>query len=454
MNESVDRVILLPESWKNKPHRKRLSYFIPEWDDHVDRDYDFLTDTHSGGTGDWGNEVYAHQMYPEPSYDGILISKVVAEKSKKKKERINRLGVHRFVRVPREVPMMGDCGAFGYVNERLPPYKTDEILEYYSRLGFDFGVSIDHIIVSSTESEKRERYDLTIANAEEFLKQHRAAGLPWTPIGAVQGWDPRSYAEAARQYVAMGYDYIALGGLVRTGTKEILEIVREVHKFVPSRVRMHLFGLARLPSMDEFASLGVTSVDSASPLRRAWLGAGQNYLTSSGESFSAIRIPEGGKSFRAKRMVSDGRASEDLVERLASRCMESMRLFDQGKMSVSDTLDILDEYDHLISPGRESMREQSRKTLEAKPWKSCGCDICRKDGVEVIIFRGNNRNRRRGFHNTHVFYQLLQKVLLGQQAPPTGGKDAGVMGQLSMFGFSPDRASDDAEDVELALEEA
>ena len=135
----VDHVISLPASWHKKPHRERLSYFIPEWDDLVDRDYDFENDIHSGGTGNWANEVYAHQMYPEPNYDGILISKVVAEKSKSKKERINRLGVHRFLRVPREFPIMGDCGAFGYINEKVPPYTTEEILDYYTRLDFDLG---------------------------------------------------------------------------------------------------------------------------------------------------------------------------------------------------------------------------------------------------------------------------------------------------------------------------
>ena len=29
--------------------------------------------------------------------------------------------------------------------------------------------------------------------------------------------------------------------------------------------------------------------------------------------------------------------------------------------------------------------------------------------------RGNNRNRRRGFHNTYVFYELLKRVLVDEQ---------------------------------------
>lgn len=52
-----------------------------------------------------------------------------------------------------------------------------------------------------------------------------------------------------------------------------------------------------------------------------------------------------------------------------------------------------------------------RNTLEKRPWEKCQCAICRRDGVEVIIFRGNNRNRRRGFHNTYVFYRLIEQAL-------------------------------------------
>ncbi|WP_295543373.1 tRNA-guanine transglycosylase DpdA [uncultured Thiohalocapsa sp.] len=414
-NPKVDQVITLPESWHNKPHRARLRYFIPEWDDLVDPDYDFGTDTHSGGAGDWSNEIYAHQMYPEPNYDGLLVSKVVAEKSKKKKERINQLGVHRFLRVPRDFPVMGDCGAFGYIAEDEPPYSTDEILDYYTRLDFDYGVSIDHLIVTSTEAQKQHRYQLTIHNAETFLREHQARGLPWTPIGAVQGWDPQSYADAARQYVAMGYQYIALGGLVRSPTKEILRVLDAVNQVVPGHVHMHLFGLARLGALHDFARLGVRSVDSASYLRRAWMGSGgQNYLTDDG-FYTAIRIPEAAKSFRAKRMVSEGRARLQDVQKLEKACIISMHAFDAGKFSLETTLDTLMEYDHLITPDRpEDSRERLRRTLEARPWKHCSCDICRRDGIDVIIFRGNNRNRRRGFHNTYVFYRLLQRALAGE----------------------------------------
>jgi len=442
-NPKVDYTIEIKDSWWKSSHKKKLQYFIPEWDDLVDPDYDFETDTHSGGSGDWSNQVYAHQMYPSPNYDGILISKIVAEKSKKKKERINEMGVHRYLRVPRNFPIMGDCGAFGYIKEEVPIYTTSEILEYYTRLDFDSGVSIDHLIVTATEEQRDFRYELTINNAEEFIREHNKLGLSWTPIGAVQGWSPESYAEAARQYVAMGYKVLALGGLVRTQTKKILEILIEVHKVVPPDVHLHLFGIARLDDMYQFNKLGVRSVDSASHLRKAWLGELDNYWAMDGEKYAAIRIPEGGKSFRAKRIVTEGRATAEQVLKLEQACIETVREFDKGSGNIENILDTLDEYDQLISPDRRSRREVYQRTLIEQPWKKCPCSICQQDGVEVIIFRGNNRNRRRGFHNTFVFYSYFKKVIAGEDVVFGGKKIEPKSYQLSLFGGSNEAKVDE-----------
>ncbi|GAB3680438.1 hypothetical protein GCM10028857_03160 [Salinarchaeum chitinilyticum] len=55
--------------------------------------------------------------------------------------------------------------------------------------------------------------------------------------------------------------------------------------------------------------------------------------------------------------------------------------------------------------------EDYQETLKARPWEECGCPICEDLGIEVAIFRGNNRNRRRGFHNTRRFYDVFEREL-------------------------------------------
>lgn len=324
------------------------------------------------------------------------------------------MGVHRYLRVPRDFPVMGDCGAFDYIKEELPPFTTEELLDYYTRLDFDYGVSIDHLIVAQTEEKKRFRYELTIQNAAEFISEHKKQKLPWTPIGAVQGWDPASYRDAAKQYVDMGYDYIALGGLVRTTTKGVLEILSEVRTVVPDDVKVHLFGVARPQALTRFSDDGANSVDSASVLRKAWLGSNLNYLTQEGW-FSAIRVPQV-TSFRAKRLVKDGVISLDKLQTLERGCLRGLRDYAASKKNTPSEalLDLLVEYDTLIAGERAKTRQKLERTLIHRPWQSCPCAICKDAGIEVAIFRGNNRNRRRGFHNTYVFHQIMQQVLNGE----------------------------------------
>lgn len=68
------------------------------------------------------------------------------------------------------------------------------------------------------------------------------------------------------------------------------------------------------------------------------------------------------------------------------------------------------EYDRLLSRTEAydaTLATAYRKTLEAKPWRACPCAMCQALGIEIAIFRGINRNKRRGAHNT---LQLFEKV--------------------------------------------
>ncbi len=51
-----------------------------------------------------------------------------------------------------------------------------------------------------------------------------------------------------------------------------------------------------------------------------------------------------------------------------------------------------------------------QELLTDMPWKECPCTICREAGIEVVLFRGFERNIRRGFHNLYVLSKQLRKV--------------------------------------------
>jgi hypothetical protein len=201
----------------------------------------------------------------------------------------------------------------------------------------------------------------------------------------------------------MGYRYIALGGLVRTTSAGIIEVLEAVHKVLKKGIQLHLFGVARPDAIEEMHRLGVTSVDSASFLRRAWLGASANYHTPE-KKYAAIRIPQSEKSPRAKKMVREGKISPEGIKSLEEECLKLLRSYARRKCKLDDVLKTVMTYDELMGENRNGHEQLIRKTLEDRPWEKCQCKICKECGVEVIIFRGNNRNRRRGFHNTKIFY--------------------------------------------------
>src|SRR5205823_3555558 len=114
--------------------------------------------------------------------------------------------------------------------------------------------------------------------------------------------------------VAMGYDYLGLGGLARSNTRTIRAIVEAVSAAVPRDVRLHVFGVARLALLDDFLRLGIFSVDSAAPLRQAWLSADDNYYWYD-RTYAAIRIPN----------VEDERPKQPRSKKLKAKLAELPR---------------------------------------------------------------------------------------------------------------------------------
>lgn len=552
-----------------------MKYFMPENNDRVDPNFNFITEEHTKDRDPFIDDVYAHEIYKVPNYDGILISKVNIDESETRKQRIIDVGgLRNFLRIPSNIPLYGDCGAFSYINEDKPPYQTEEILQYYSDFQFDIGVSIDHLVIghiAQDVAKRNYRFDLTLENARAFLVKHQQGGYQFKPSGIAQGWDPASYREAVKQLVEMGYRHISLGGLAFAKSEEILRVLTEVAPLLPEYMEVHLFGAARLELLQLYHQLGVTSFDSTTFLKKAWGGAtGGNYFTKDQKKYAAVRIPQANTSKNPKLTELVARNIGDLpyFEDMEKKALNCMRSYDAGNIGIEETIETVMRYDshfetlkdykklhkaqmekrnkHIASnlkitsqeleniawkiskdvPSKSAvttaetilaksanwapskvlgwveeqilkqmraihkkeelsrfeeytwrdvsfqrflteniaivekfvgnpflrimkdiaalevdvieqenltifsstlkeyfkenyntvyinnkLRPHYERVLKDQPWKKCNCEICREVEVEVIIFRGNNRNRRRGFHNTHVFYEQFKEII-------------------------------------------
>ena len=392
------------------------------------------------------------------------------------------------------------------------------------------------------ENDKRERYEMTLENAQKMRDLYHDGDWSFRLMAAFQGWNPITYGDALDQVLEMGYQYVGIGGVAGSQLKQVKEIVTEVgHRIADyqseyeTRVDTHVFGFAKTDGFETIGRTGMFSIDSASMLRAAWTG-GNNYHLSADERFDAIRVRYTSsdddlktaveKSMLGQEVLHALRAFDDedsisrrirgwyaetnlvldaLVDYLEEHRHDEIydaRLlreitsefrddFEHGyelQASFSDDLRKrlvkllraddaddpvdFDEYLEIINTGQEvaegfprtadrvqaleeesgelatfkqvwtvlenyassdliedeDLLEEYRKTLRSRPWDRCDCPICEELGIEVAIFRGNNRNRRRGFHNTYRFYQQFKHDLPKIQIV--------VPGDSSLFGRS------------------
>lgn len=350
-----------------------------------------------------------------------------------------REGARRFLRFDgpahRDLMLMGDCGAFAYVNHHEPAYKPAEVVEFYLDAGFTHGVSPDHVIfqcdldnppAARMPEDTRYRFDVTLENARKFMKLVRAEGNAFVPVGAVQGWSPESMAKAAAALVKMGYTYLAVGGLVPLRVDAIKAVLGTIRDAIGPEPALHLLGFAKADQIGEFTGYGIASFDSTSPLIRAFKDDKANYYAEDVKGglayYTAIRIPQAMENARLMQGIKRGIFSVDDLQVREERALRTLRAFDQGKGTLDETLEAVMDYHQFLVRGESEDRVAQDKalrkthdrvirTLRDAPWKQCHCAICRAVGVEVIIFRSSNRNKRRGFHNLGVYHKHVHRTL-------------------------------------------
>ena len=408
-----------------------MKFFFPDSQDQVDPSFDFQTELRSRHRLRQRDDLYAHEALGSQVYDGLLLSRAIVEGTGVnggrytigQRHRLYREGVRRFFRLDKlegpELETIGDCGAFSYVQEKVPPVTVPEVIEFYELCGFDIGVSIDHVILGFKSSKQgvlsfaddipedwRERQHITLELAREFWKEHRQQNCRFEPMGAAQGWSAESYAHSVDELQKMGYTRIGLGGMVPLKTEEILESLAVIKDVLKPKTQLHLFGVTRCEHINQFAKFGVTSFDSTSPFRQAFKDERNNYYFGD-EAYTAIRVPQVDGNPKLKRQIKAGKISQQEALKLERHCLSLLDAYDQDQADVEEVLTALREYEILYDGGKKNRKEAYRKLLVDRPWKRCACNVCKTVGIHVPIFRGAERNKRRGFHNLFVFNQRL-----------------------------------------------
>lgn len=410
--------------------------------DFVDPEFDFENDRNAADRIVQWDDEYPHEFMDRPPYDGILISRgVVGDIQHQGKYtlpqlmRFRRDGARKFIRYTEDkYPgslLFGDCGAFTYRDQKVPPYTPADTMQFYGDGGFSHGCSVDHIIFDFDEGAGRpredmpqatlDRYDLTLQLASEFYAESKRV-KGFTPMGVIQGWSGPSMGWAASQLVHMGYDYLAVGGLVPLRIPQIHAALSAIREAIPSRVKLHLLGFGKIENLAEFERYGIASFDTTSPLLRAFKDAVKNYFARDADGelsyYTAIRVPQARVNNKLKAKARRGVLNQETALQLEAAALDSIRKHVTGKLGLDKTLDHVLAYwralnwreDHDEASQIRALNKQRdvyRRTLTDQPWRNCDCRVCREGGVETLLFRSSNRNKRRGMHNLHVFYEHL-----------------------------------------------
>lgn len=430
----------LPNRTASVPRRqseeRSYLYFFPDWDDYV---YEPFHENETSEMRKSGSvqKTYTHEILGDQTpYDGLLISLAQLQNGKGALARLSKQEPKSFklreeLRLPEELLMFGDCGAFSYSSEEEPPFLPEKAAELYEKFGFDLGASVDHIPLpyimikdkdgnrikkTLSDSERQERIKLTTSNADVFFRTCQDKDYHFKPIGVIQGITKADYIQSVRDYIDIGYKHIALGGLVPRRNQEILEICAAVREAIQQRTRgeqenvwVHLFGILRPEIQHSFQNLGISSFDSASFLRKAWLSSDKNYLDPSGKAwYGTIRVPIS-TSKAMQEAAENNHISNDKILEMESTCLSNLEKFDGTEASRKEILDSIDAYGPLLQRKGEDNHfvEKHEALLIDRPWEKCRCPFCKTAEINIVIFRGSNRNKRRGLHNTWVFYHKL-----------------------------------------------
>jgi hypothetical protein len=426
----------LPNTTATMPRtsgKRPYLYFFPDWDDYVSVPFTGEDGTSTGTVRKYAHEIFGSKQTP---YDGMLVSLAQLYTGKGALSRLDQRDVEKAnlrksMKVPTRLLLFGDCGAFSYVNEDQPPFTSAEAARLYDHFGFDIGASVDHIPLPEIQvadqngnvttrvlsrHELKKRVSLTCSNAEKFLQAWRRNHYRFVPLGVIQGTSLSSYVECAHRYLDMGYKHIALGGLVPRSDQAILDICCAVREAIQSRTRTmrknvwpHPPGILRPKIQPAFRVLGVSSFDSASYLRKAWLRSDQNYLAPDGKTwYSTIRIPIS-QSSRMQDGARIGSITPEQLVKLEQQCLRDVRGFDGTSASKSKAVKAINAYGPILERRGEDNHfiEKHNVVLLERPWRKCRCPMCQELGIDIVIFRGAARNKRRGLHNTWVFYHQI-----------------------------------------------
>ena len=125
--------------------------------------------------------------------------------------------------------------------------------------------------------------------------------------------------------------------------------------------------------------------------------------------YSNSRSASGRELPKLKKQILAGKVDQELAIQRERACLRALREYDVGQGSAQHVIDAIQRYNDIT--GRRTYYDAYLDVLTDAPWRSAHAAYATKAGINVILFRGSERNKRRGFHNLYVFRRRLDREL-------------------------------------------
>ncbi|WP_063654578.1 tRNA-guanine transglycosylase DpdA [Aliivibrio fischeri] len=452
---------------------KKFRFYFPDNKDFVDPKFDGRDNSRTKNHRPYDDDCYPHEILSELPFDGMLVSLAgVGTMQKRGKyyepeltEDFYFYGARDFLRLNKpkfsQIKLMGDCGAFDYHNEYEPPFTVDELIEFYDRGGFDYGISLDHIVFPYAKDDEAKlnlphevieecerRISITLKNAKEFLV--KSQNYNFEPYGVAHGYDKPSFIRSVKELQELGYRKITIGGMIKSKTDELLDLLASLSEVRLPETEFHLLGICRFENIPSYIKSGVTSADSTSPLMQG-LKAGKYYAlhdtTEKIDESLVIRVRQcdhsnvqnhiekyrdelkdliatmqNNKEFDIN-LSNSSLSVNECIKRLEVDCLAKLQKYDETSLDLNGTFKALTAYEKVtnenylpskLTTSKLSALQKSelkyKEFLINRTWRTCSCGIC-KGGLMNILFRSNQSNRRRGIHNLAIVTKHKNHVI-------------------------------------------
>ena len=323
--------------------------------------------------------------------------------------------------------LFADCGAFQYRDMQTPAFSDGIEVDAHSAWARYQNLHLkkksdnwedillcspDHIVLPShDEEEAGKRIIFTLEQAVDFLELTRGVSKV-TAVGVIHGKTIDQRKQMLENYITMGYEYVALGGMVPLSNKpaEVLDIIAGIEdkgtpEIAPDSIisrcrkaglKLHILGLNSPDWWRWWIRLGIDSFDGSK-------------LSTEGAANGWYWLPLDG-SGPGKERIEEPESANDLYRKVSVRSMNQS----QWKWEIKE--DILQPAGTPPTDNIETVCDCPACTLLAAwPCNSKRCSMSKSHPVsshcaDPRMMGSIEHNMGRVAHNAHVLNWVTEEM--------------------------------------------